>query len=92
MLYIATLAEMKHELGISDSQDDMALTRAMEGLQGRLDGFLNRGLASASQTEQIFDGDVLSLFVRSFPIESVSEIIVDQDQDWLATDVLDSED
>ncbi len=91
-LYIATLDEVKADLGIGDTEDDAVLTRWLEGLQGRLDGFCNRRfLYSAAETE-IVDGGVTAVLVRRFPIASVTEIIIDADQNWSADDALDSDD
>jgi len=91
-LYIATLAEVKADLGIEHTDYDAVLTEWMEGLQGRFDSFCNRVLLySASETEY-FNGGGSSLLLRRWPIESISSIIVDADQEWDADDALDSDD
>ncbi len=92
-LYIVTLAEMKAELGIDDSVDDSVLTEWLEGLQGRIDGSLERTLLEGAGAQEIFDGGKSSLYVERWPIESVSEILIDGDQDWTDPDTtLDSDD
>lgn len=80
-LYIVTLSEMKSILGITDAQDDSDLTFVMEGVQARIDQFCRRTLLSAAVSE-IFDGDQNRLYVDRWPIESVSEVVIDGDQDW----------
>ena len=92
-LYIVTLAEMKATLGIADTVDDAVLTDWLEGVQGRVDGFLGRLLLEASGAQEILDGGETSLFVKRWPIESVSEIVINGDQDWTdANSILDSDD
>jgi hypothetical protein len=91
-LYIATLAEIKAVLGIEDAVDNANLTLWLEGLQGRFDGFLERTLLEGADVQEIFDGDVTSLYPSRCPIERVSEIVIADDQDWADGDVLDADD
>jgi len=91
-LYIATLAEMKAEVGIDDTVDDAVLTIWLLGLQGRFDARCNRKfLYSASETEY-FDGGFRDLLVKRWPIDSVASIHVDADQDWEDDSELESDD
>jgi len=92
-LYIKTLAEMKAELGIGDSVDDAVLTAWMEGTQGRMATHCRRLFLEQSSRAEIHDGGKTSLFVRAYPIETLSEVVVDQDQDWTdSANVLASDD
>jgi hypothetical protein len=81
-LYIVTLAEMKAELGLSDTADDAVLTRWMNGLQGRFDDECGRGLLRSADLEEILDGGESFLFLSRFPVESVASVHVAADQDW----------
>lgn len=82
MLYIATLAEIKAQLGIDDPNDDAALSLWLEGLQGRLDSHLGRTLAYAASVTEYFDGGGLALYVARYPVVSVASVVVSDDQDW----------
>jgi len=79
MLYIATLNEIKAEIGIADAEDDVGLTTKAEGLQGRFDDHLQRTLLRGADVEEIFDGDYTWLTPTRYPIESVAHIYVDAD-------------
>jgi len=92
MLYIATLADMKEELGIKDSQDDNLLTNLLEGLQGRIDDFLERTLLRGENVSETLDGGVLSLALRRYPLETVSQIFIDEYQVFGTDTLLDTDD
>ena|GEM_PF-3294540 len=92
-LYIRTLDQMKGELGISSDDSDTELTAWLEGLQGRFDTHCRRIFLEQTSRVEIHDGGYSSLFVEAWPIESVSEILIDSDQDWSDPDnTLDSDD
>ena len=88
MLYIVTLAELKAQAGIDDTAEDAGLTLWLEGLQGRLDGFLKRTLLRGEDHADYFDGGRSSLYLSRYPTESVASVIVDQDKEWPADDAL----
>ena len=91
-LYIATLAELKTMLGITDTGDDSAITQMAVAIQGRFDSHCRRQfLYAASQTEYL-DGGVSELLVHRWPIASIASIIVDIDQAWSTDDALASTD
>lgn len=93
VLYIETLANIKADLGIPDTTDDAVLTRWLLGLQGRFDMHCRRVLLKQTDRIEIFDGDVSSLMLDAFPVESVSEVVIDADQDWTnANSILSSDD
>jgi hypothetical protein len=81
-LYILTLAEIKAQLGISDTVDDNQITLWLEGLQGRIATHCGRALLEAENRVEILSGDVTELLLHCWPIESISEIVVNIDQDW----------
>lgn len=76
-LYIVTLAEMKAELGLTDTTDDAVLTRWMEGLQGRFDQFTNRRFLRTEGIVETFDGDESFLYLANFPVESITDLRID---------------
>jgi hypothetical protein len=86
-LYIVTLAEMKQDLGITDTQDDAALTLWLEGLQGRFDDYLSRVLLRSDRVE-IHDGGESFLYLKAFPVESIATVHIDYDQEWPADSLL----
>lgn len=88
MLYIATLAEMKAELGIGDPNDDTVLTRFMEGLQGRFDAHCNRTFLREAGVTEYFDGGARRIWPKRKPIETVTSIHVDADRVFAADDLL----
>jgi hypothetical protein len=87
-LYIATLAEVKADLGISDTADDAVLTRTLEGLQGRFEARCNRLFARAENVTEYFDGGTRALYVQRYPIESVASVIIDSDRVFGSEDAL----
>lgn len=82
MLTIATLAEIKAELGIKDVQDNAELTRLAEGLQGRFDGYCRRTLARADSVVELHDGGVTAIELKRFPVETVASVHVSRYQAW----------
>lgn len=92
-MYIVTLAEAKDVIGIADAIDDVALSLMMEGLEGRFDSSCQRRFLYKEDVSEILDGGYSSIFLERFPIASVSQIVVDGDQEWgEAASVLDSDD
>lgn len=91
-LWLVTLAELKAELGITDTTDDAVLTEWIEGLQARFDTTLERTLARAASATEYFDGGEKWLLLRRFPVESIASIYVDADAVWGADTLLDSDD
>ncbi len=91
-LYILTLAEARAELGLTDTADDEVLARWMDGLQGRFDGFLKRTLARATDAVELLDGGEPVLYLKRWPVESVTSVHMDADQVWDAASLLDSGD
>lgn len=91
-LYIVTLAEMKADLNITDTQDDAVLTRWLLGLQGRFEERCNRCLLRGEDIEEILDGGETYLFLSRFPVESVASVHVSAEQIWTdATKLLPTE-
>lgn len=91
MLYIATLAEVKGDLGIEDAKDDAVLTRHLEGLQGRLDAHCNRYFLQGSDVAENHDGGARWLLVKRWPIATVAHVYVDTDQEWNAASELETD-
>jgi hypothetical protein len=90
-LYIATLAQIKLELGIADNTEDAHLLQWAQGLQGRFERRVRRPLLySAAETER-FDGDVFSVWVTRSPIVAVASVHVSPNQSWDADSLLDPE-
>lgn len=89
-LYIVTLAEMKAELGLTDTTDDAVLTRWMNGLQDRFDSHLERTLLRAADVEEIHDGHGTWLFTKNFPVESVASVHISPDQTWDSSTLIDA--
>lgn len=89
-LYLATLTELRNELGIPDDTDDALLLALGERIQGRFDAHCQRRFLYSSGEVEFFDGGSRWLMVRRWPISAITDIIVDQDQEWLADDALDA--
>lgn len=91
MLYIATLQELKADLGIVDPIDDALLTQKAELLQGRFDAFMQRTLLRGVDVVEYFDGGSTFLMLDRFPVESVSAVYVDASGSFASDTVLDSD-
>ena len=90
--YIATVAEIKTSLGITDTTDDTLLTEWIEGVQGKFDIECGRRFLYAASETEYFDGGVHALYVRRYPIASITSIHVDSDQGWASDSLLASTD
>jgi hypothetical protein len=86
-LYIATLAEIKADLGISDSTDDAALTRLAEVIQGRFDALCQRVFLRTASAVEYFDGGERILLLEHWPVESVA-VYLDADRAFAAASLL----
>ena len=91
MLYLVPLAEILLDLGITDSQDNLTITRWAEGLQARIETHLRRRLTRLAGEVEIFGGGARRLYLRRYPVESVSAIEIATDQDWAAGEALDAD-
>lgn len=92
MLYIATLDELKQELGLTDAQDDEKIVRLAELLQGRFDSQCNRTLARAVDAVEFFDGGHLWLLTKRFPVEAIASLYLDDDRQFGPETLLDAAD
>lgn len=86
---IATLSEIKANLGLTDTQDDALLATAITALEGRFDAHLNRALARSENVVEQLHGGAMSLWLKRFPLESVASIYVSADHEWIAANLLD---
>lgn len=91
-LFIATLAQMKAELGITDAQDDAVLTSWMKGLQARFEDYCERKFLRTEDCEEFHDGGTTQVCLERFPVESISSIRVDLDREFPASTELDAVD
>ena len=87
-LYLATLLECKNDLGITDNQDDSALLRLGENIQGRFDVECQRRLLFSDSVTEYFDGGCLALWVSRPPLSSVASLHVSSEQDWTSDNLL----
>jgi hypothetical protein len=92
MLYIASLAELRNELGIPDNQDDANLLGLAERIQGAFDAHCNRRFLHADAETELFDGGDFSLWVERAPIDAIATIHVSGDQEWDVDNLLDASD
>lgn len=70
---IATLAELKTELGLTDTADDAKLTALMERIQGRFEDFCARGFELAAVTGERHNGGMPFVNLFRFPVVSIAE-------------------
>lgn len=73
---LTTLANVKIDLLISGSTDDALLTRLMDAADAFIAEYTGRDFAGGSFTEIFAAGHEL-IFVRNFPVESVTSVKVD---------------
>lgn len=76
-LYIATLSEIKAELGITDAADDALLTNLAKGLQGRFEDLCNRRFERTASITEKHTGGIRTLYLKTFPVESVALVTID---------------
>lgn len=78
-LTIASLAEMKAELGItaSDTADDTNLTGLMTRMQGAFDSHCRRRFAAADGAVEIHDGGSPAIWLMRPPVHALTSILVD---------------
>jgi len=80
-LYIASLAEIKTELGIAsdDTGDDALVTSLIERLQGAFDSRARRRFAAADGAVETFTGGDAAIWIKRSPVHSVVSILSDGD-------------
>ena len=69
---ILTLAELKAELGIADSQEDALLAARAAELQGRFEDHCGRLFDRATVSAEEHNGGARAIYLRRFPVESVA--------------------
>lgn len=77
-LWIASLAEMKSELGlaVSDTEDDARLTRLAESIQGAFSSNCRRRFDVATLAER-HDGGKAAIWLRAAPVHEVVAVTID---------------
>lgn len=91
-MVIVTLDEARQNLGIEDTRDDAALARTIAGLEGRFEDHLRRLLARCEGQVDTMDGGGRWLFLRRFPVETVTEVRIDAAQNWGDETIVDATD
>ena len=72
-MLLAQLTTVKNRLGITDTTDDTLLTNFIESASARFDAECHRSLERAVNAVEEFSGDVTEIRVARYPIESVSQ-------------------
>ena len=73
---LATLAELKTRLGITDSSDDPALTAHLQRVEDRMAAHCDREWSLAIRIE-FFTGPLGWLLLKAFPVVSVTSVTLD---------------
>jgi hypothetical protein len=76
----AQLTTVKARLGITDTTDDTLLTNHIEFASARFERETNRLLDRAANTTEEFPADQTEIAVAGFPIESVSQYHLKQNE------------
>lgn len=92
MLFMATLVEIKDELGIKDTQDNQALTRLAEGIQARFDSYCHRSFGHAVDVEEVHDGGVAAIELKHWPVETVTSVHCSDARLWTAATLVEAGD
>jgi hypothetical protein len=80
--YIASLDEVKVSLGIADTSDDELLRIMLDTLQGRLATHCGRNFLYESARTEIHNGGGRAIFLRNWPVDAVSSVAIDAEQDF----------
>ena len=72
-MLLAQLTTVKTRLGITDTTDDTLLTNLIEFASARFERETNRSLERAASTTEEFPADQTEITIARFPIESVSQ-------------------
>ena len=72
-MLLAQLTTVKTRLGITDTADDTLLTNLIEFASARFERETNRSLDHALNTTEEFPADQTEITVARFPIESISQ-------------------
>ena len=73
---LATLAELKTRLGITDTTDDTALDAMMQRIEDRMAAHCHREWALDDYVQN-FDGPICWLLLRAFPVVSIASLTLD---------------
>ena len=79
-MLLAQLTTIKTRLGITDTTDDTLLTNLIEFASARFERETNRSLERAPSTTEEFPADQTEITVARFPIESVSQFHLKQNE------------
>lgn len=72
---LTTLASVKAELGITDTTQDTLLEALISGISAQIGVYLKRTLKKTTHlTEPYAVNNMLSLYLKDYPIQSVSEV------------------
>src|SRR5215210_6886740 len=72
-MLLAQLTTVKNRLRITDATDDTLLTNFIESASARFDAECHRSFERAVNAVEEFSGDVTEIRVARYPIESVSQ-------------------
>jgi hypothetical protein len=72
-MMLTQLTTIKNRLGITDTTDDTLLTNFIKSTSARFDAECHRSFERAVDAVEEFSGDVTEVRVARYPIESVSE-------------------
>lgn len=73
---LATLAELKGRLGITDTADDTVLTAHLQRVEDRMAAHCRREWALATRTEY-FTGPLGWLLLKAYPVVSIASVALD---------------
>jgi uncharacterized phiE125 gp8 family phage protein len=79
-MLLAQLTTVKTRLGITDTTDDTLLTNLIEFASARFERDTNRSLERAVSTTEEFPADQTELLVARFPLETVSQFHLKQNE------------
>lgn len=81
---LSQLATVKSFLGVTDNNSDALINNLIDRVSARIETYCSRTLGSATYMDEIYDGDGLSrsLFLRQWPVISVSSLYDDINRSW----------
>ena len=90
---LLTIADIKEELGISDTDSDTLLTSLLNAVVALFEKKIDRTLESATYTEyHSSKANQNKVFLKNYPVTSITSIHDDPDWDYGSGDLLDSDD
>jgi len=92
LIHATTIARVKTLAGITNADKDTELTAILASVSQRFEGFMGQRLAQESRTVEFsVQPRANAIFLRAFPVQSITSVKNDQRWDWASATAIDTD-